>query len=90
MADIVREVLCRKWALEILKLLAAEGTKNYSQIEAEFTTSSDVITGRLRDLEDAGLLTRNKKSPRDVRYSITGDGERLVELVDEIYELLDE
>jgi DNA-binding HxlR family transcriptional regulator len=90
MADIVREVLCRKWALEILKLLAAEGTKNYSQIEAEFTTSSDVITGRLRDLEDAGLLTRNKKTPRDVRYSITGDGERLVELVDEIYELLDE
>jgi DNA-binding HxlR family transcriptional regulator len=90
MADIVREVLCRKWALEILKLLAAEGTKNYSQIEAEFTTSSDVITGRLRDLEDAGLLTRNKKSPRDVRYSITGDGERLVELVEEIYELLDE
>jgi len=90
MADIVREVLCRKWALEILKLLAAEGTKNYSQIEAEFTTSSDVITGRLRDLEDAGLLTRNKQSPRDVRYSITGDGESLVELVDEIYELLDE
>lgn len=89
MSDSVRDVLCRKWALEILRLLDSEGTQNYSQIEAEFKTSSDVITKRLRQLEDAGLLRRDKKSARDVRYSITAEGEKLVELVDEIYELLD-
>jgi DNA-binding HxlR family transcriptional regulator len=90
MADIAREVVCRKWALEILRYLAAEGTQNYSQIEAEFETSSDVITERLRELEHAGLLTRNEKNARDVRYSITTDGKRLLELVEEVYELLDE
>lgn len=90
MAEIAREILCRKWALEILQYLAVKGTQNYSQIEAEFETSSDVITDRLRDLEYAELLTRNEKNSRDVRYSITTDGERLLELVAEIHELLDE
>jgi len=90
MTEIVREILCSKWALEILRYLAVEGTQNYSQIEAEFETSSDVITNRLRDLESAELLTRNKKTSRDVRYSITTDGERLLELVAQIHELLDE
>lgn len=90
MADIAREVLCRKWGLEILRFLATEDTQNYTQIEAEFETSSDVITTRLRELEDVGLITRNEKSARDVQYSITTDGERLLELVDEVYELLDE
>jgi DNA-binding HxlR family transcriptional regulator len=90
MADIAREVLCRKWAVEILRFLATEGTQNYSQIEAEFETSSDVITERLQELEHAGLLTRDEKSAIDVQYSITAAGERLIELVDEVYELLDE
>lgn len=90
MANSVRQVLCRKWALEILRYLAAEGTQNYSQIEAEFETSSDVITDRLRELEHLELLTRNEKSVRDVQYSITTDGERLLDLVEEIYDLLDE
>jgi DNA-binding HxlR family transcriptional regulator len=90
MVDIAREVLCRKWGLEILRFLAAEGTQNYSQIEVKFETSSDVITDRLRELEHAELLIRNENSARDVQYSITTDGEHLLELVEEIYELLDE
>lgn len=90
MANSVRQVLCRKWALEILRYLAEEGTQNYSQIEAEFETSSDVITDRLRELEHLEVLTRNEKSAIDVQYSITTDGERLLDLVEEIYDLLDE
>lgn len=90
MAEIVREVLYRKWALEILRFLSEEGTQNYNQIEAQFDTSSDVITGRLRDLEQVGFIIRNEKSARNVRYSITPSGERVLELMDEIYELVDE
>lgn len=90
MAEIDQGIVCRKWALDILQFLATEGAQNYNKIEAEFETSSDVITERLRELEHAGLLIRNEKSTRNVQYSITIDGERLLELVEEIYELLDE
>lgn len=90
MHEDIREVLCRKWSLEILRFLANKGIHNYSKIEAEFDTSSDVISERLQQLTSVGLVSRNKESHKDVRYSITPDGEKLVEILDEIQRLLDE
>lgn len=89
MPEDIRGVLCRKWALEIVHLLDEEGELNYSQIEAEFETSSDVISERLQELVDAGILSRNERSARNVQYAVTGDGEELVELLEEIHRLLD-
>ena len=86
----IREVLCRKWALEILWFLSTEGTQNYSQIESEFETSSDVITDRLQQLTNAGLVHRDEKSTKDVRYTITASGEKLLGLMNEADQLLDE
>jgi DNA-binding HxlR family transcriptional regulator len=90
MSGDIREVLCRKWALEILWFLSTEGTQNYSQIEAEFETSSDVITDRLQHLTNVELVHRDEKSTKDVRYSITASGEKLLELMNEADQLLDE
>lgn len=90
MSGDIREVLCRKWALEILWFLSSEGTQNYSQIEAEFATSSDVITDHLQHLTDVGLVHRDEKSTKNVRYSITTSGEKLLELMNEADQLLDE
>ncbi len=89
MFDDIRGVLGRKWALEILQFLANEGTQNYSQIEAKFETSSDVITDRLRQLTNMGFIYREEKNTRDVRYSITSDGKQLIELLEEFQQLLD-
>jgi DNA-binding HxlR family transcriptional regulator len=89
MANDIREVLCRKWALEIIYLLDEEGELNYSQIEAEFETSSDVISKRLQELVELGVLSRNERSAKNVQYAVTGDGEELVGLLEEIHRLLD-
>ncbi len=89
MFDDIRGVLGRKWTLEILQFLANEGTQNYSQIEAKFETSSDVITDRLRQLTNMGFIYREEKNTRDVRYSITSDGKQLIELLEEFQQLLD-
>lgn len=90
MPDDFREVLCRKWALDILWYLDDEGAQNYSGIEDEFETSSDVVAKRLRQLADAGLIERDERSRRDVRYSITADGHKVLELVQQLHQLLDE
>ena len=89
MAVDIRDVLCRKWALEILRFLNSEGAQNYSQIETAFETSSDIITDRLQQLTSSGLISRDEKSAKDVRYSITDDGEKTLQLLNEIHRLLD-
>ena len=90
MPDDIREILCRKWALEILRFLNEQGIQNYSKIEAEYDTSSDVISERLQELVNAGLLTRDERTPKDVRYAITANGEELLELLGDVHRLLEE
>lgn len=90
MPNEIREVLCRKWGLEIIQHLDEEGVQNYSEIEAEFETSSDVISERLQKLVAAGLLSRDEKSPKDVRYAITANGKELVRLLEDVQRLLEE
>jgi DNA-binding HxlR family transcriptional regulator len=88
MTDDFRDVLCPKWSLDILRLLVEDSPQNYSRIEAELDTSSDVVVERLQLLADAGLLERNERSTKDVRYSISTRGEELLTLLEEIDALL--
>ena len=84
----VRAVLGPKWSLEVLDLLSAEGPLNFTDIEEAFETSADVITRRLRLLEDHGLIERTPHSSRDVRYTITEDGQAVLDRVVEIADRL--
>jgi DNA-binding HxlR family transcriptional regulator len=80
----VRAVLGPKWSLEVLDLLSAEGPLNFTDIERAFETSTDVITRRLRLLEEHGLIERTARSSRDVRYAITEDGRAVLDRAAEI------
>jgi DNA-binding HxlR family transcriptional regulator len=84
MYDAVRAVVEPKWSLEILATLSEESPQNFSAVEEQFDTSSDVIANRLRLLVDYGLVERTEHSRRDVRYGITDRGgwflQRIVEL----------
>lgn len=86
----LRKVLCRKWSLEILQFLAEEGTHNYSEIETELDTSSDIISDRLQHLSGVGLVIRDERSHKDVRYSISPEGKKLIQRLSELQSLLDE
>jgi len=81
-------VVGRERSLDILDLLAQEGTLNYSEIEAGVDTSSEVIDRYLKLQTGYGLIDREERSSRDVRYSITGRGEEVLERVAEIERLL--
>lgn len=84
-----QEPLCRKWAIEILKRLSTETSLNYTAIESSFDTSSDVITDRLVELEEVGLIKRREQNAIDVRYGITDEGERVLSLLQEIEQIID-
>lgn len=84
----VRAVLGPKWTLEILALLQDEGTLNYSDVEDQIDTSSDIVTGRLQTLREHSLVERVERSSRDVRYSITDNGRRVLDCVNEIDAIL--
>lgn len=89
MEESVRTVLGPKWSLELLSLLAEEGSLNYSDIEGQFPTSSDIVTERLQTLNEAGLIDRTARSQRDVQYTITKDGKAVLQLVREIESYLE-
>lgn len=89
MYEPVRDVVGPKWSLEILHLLN-EGPEwiNYMEIESEVQTSSDVVSDRLSLLNEYNLIEKQRKSQRDVRYSINQRGEKVLEQADEIHSIV--
>ena len=88
MYEDVRSVVGPKWSLAILAFLSEESPQNFSAIETRFNTSSDVITERLRLLVAYDLVDRTEHTRRDVRYGITDRGDRILELITDLHQLL--
>jgi len=84
----VREILGRKRTVEILEYLSGEGIRNYSEIENALDTSSDTLSDSLALLRNHGLVERDERSKKDVRYEITGKGEQFLEGVQRLKETL--
>lgn len=77
--EALQEVVGGKRHLQILSLLADEGTLNYSDVEDRVDTSSDVVSDSLETLVEYELVERIEKSTRDVRYSVTTHGEEFLD-----------
>jgi len=71
----VRKVVCSKWALEILAVLAEDGPQNFTDLESALSASSDTLTKRLELLVSTEFVERQESSPKDVVYAITDQGE---------------
>ncbi|MBB6647866.1 winged helix-turn-helix transcriptional regulator [Halobellus ruber] len=89
MHETVRSVIKPKWSLEILAALSAESPQNFSQIETQLETSSDIITKRLRLLEKYGLIDRTEHTTKNVQYEITERGEEVLKRLETIDTLLE-
>lgn len=74
MYSAVDEVICPKRSLEMLSYLSEHGESNYTAIEDAVPTSSDIVTDRLGTLQEYGLVKREERSSRNVRYSLTENG----------------
>lgn len=67
-----------RWALLVLRELGF-GVRRFNDIQANTGAPRDSLATRLRQLEEAGLITRRRYSehpPRD-EYLLTGAGEAL-------------
>ena len=73
-ADEIWNVLGKTWALLILKKLAESETTRFNEIKKAIPQiSNTVLSERLRDLEEHGLITKKiyAQVPIRVEYSIT-------------------
>jgi len=89
-SDGVREILGRKRTVEILEYLSDRGARNYSEVENALDTSSDTLSDSLDLLGNHGLVERNERTKKDVRYEITRKGDQFLREVQELEEILSE
>lgn len=85
MIEIRGGILSRRWAPEIL--LTLEQPKRFNRILERMEPCSDrVLSVRLRELEEAGLLVRIVDSgpPIKVEYSLTYAGERYLPVLKQL------
>lgn len=75
-------LLGRKYALDVVCVVANHGTARFGDVEAHLPdASSTTLSSRLDELEAAGLLDRDRydEIPPRVEYELTDDGTELAE-----------
>lgn len=80
------EVVCGKWTLLVIRDLA-EGSSRFCELERSLEgISPRTLSLRLRALEDEGIVERHTfpEVPPRVEYALTGKGEALVPLVEDM------
>lgn len=74
------DLLGRKYALEVVCIVANHGTARFGEIEDHLPdASSTTLSSRLDELESAGLLDRERfeEIPPRVEYELTSAGSEL-------------
>lgn len=75
------ETLSKKWAILIIAAIGSQGKIRYNEIMGRLGgISPKSLSDRLKDLEKAGLITREAfaEIPPRVEYTLTEDGEGLL------------
>lgn len=72
------EVVGKKWTILILRELFA-GKKRFTEIAAALPISSKLLTDRLKELEEQGIISRTlyPEIPPRVEYTVTKSGKTL-------------
>jgi DNA-binding HxlR family transcriptional regulator len=82
------ELIGKRWNGVVLQALLG-GCQRFSEIRTEIPDITDaMLSQRLRELEDAGLVEREVVAARpvEIRYGLTGVGRRLAPVIDAIAE----
>lgn len=73
------QVIGGKWKLLLLRSLLLNGPQRYSELLLSVTAiSQKELTRNLRELNAAGLLTKDSANARTARYSLTKLGKGLM------------
>ena len=80
----VMDIISKKWALLVINTIGNSQKIRYSEIRDTLgEVNSKVLSDRLKELEEAGLIKREAYAeiPPRVEYSLTEDGEALREAI---------
>ena len=80
LASDVFDLLGRKYALEVVCIVANHGTARFGAVESHLPdASTSTLSTRLDELEEAGLVTRERydEIPPRVEYELTEAGAEL-------------
>lgn len=87
------DLLGRKYALEVVCVVATHGTVRFGQIESHLPdASTSTLSTRLDELEEVGLLARERydEIPPRVEYELTEDGEELGRRLEPVVEWIEQ
>jgi len=91
--DGVMDVLSRKYAMQVLCVVAATPPTRFGELE-EFLSdaSTSTLSARLDDLAEANLLSRTQydEIPPRVEYELTDDGRELARRLEPVLEWAEE
>lgn len=86
--EVTLTLISDKWKILIIRDLL-DGTKRYGELKKSVgNISQKVLTAKLRDMEESGLLTRKvyAEVPPRVEYSLTSTGFSLRSILDVMVE----
>ena len=83
--EAVSEIVGRKWVPLIIRDLA-KGAQRFGELQNSLSISPRVLSSRLQELENDGLVRREvfAEIPPRVEYTLTERGSLLVPLIDEM------
>lgn len=83
------QMLGDKWSMLIVRELVAGPKRTMELLSGLFPISSRTLVGRLRDMENDGLLERTDfgGNPPHIQYELTSRGKLLLPLLDSLREL---
>jgi DNA-binding HxlR family transcriptional regulator len=81
----VAKIIGRKWNLLVLRDLST-GTQRFGELQRSLGVSPRVLSARLQELEQAGLVRRKcyAEVPPRVEYTLTEKGQGLVPVIEEM------
>ncbi|MCF7926379.1 MAG: helix-turn-helix transcriptional regulator [Candidatus Izimaplasma sp.] len=84
------KLLSKRWVGLIIHQLL-DSSKRFSELEQEITVSSKVLSSRLKELEEQGIIYRDVYPERPVRieYSLTKKGLGLAPVLDALHNWAD-
>lgn len=85
----VINTLSKKYAMQIISIIGAHNSLRFAEIEAHVdSASSSTISSRLREFQEAGLITREQfdEIPPRVEYSLTERGKEVRERLNPLLE----
>ena len=81
------DAFCARWKPMLLRASGEDGKTRFSRFTRQLPISEKVLAQKLRELEDDGLIRRERSDGPDVRveYSLTELGRSVLPMIESLY-----